>query len=125
MEPLRVFNAVYTHLNRTRFNGELPPLPITTVTGKRYLACLRAVNGAPVEIMLSIDNIPQHDPGETVAAAILHEMIHEYCLLHGIPHYNTETGEHTPEFVREAEKRGLFYDDFLSTNFLLDDFFTH
>lgn len=42
---------------------------------------------------------------------LLHEMVHVYCLLHKIPDFDQETGEHLPGFIEEGRRRGLYYQD--------------
>ena len=119
----KILNDVYTNLNKIKFNNELPPLPVIPVTGAEFLGSCRATNGRPTRILISIDKLPR-GPGilEELAAAILHEMIHAYCYIHGIPHYNPKTGEHLPGFIKAAEDHGLFYDNLLYSNFLLFDY---
>lgn len=111
-----IFRALYNRLNSILFNNELPELPITITTGKYYLAVCKAENGIPKEISVSIDKV--HDT-EEIIGAILHEMVHVYCIINGIPHY--DKGEHLPGFVKAAEEHGLIYDDFMNTNILVLD----
>lgn len=108
---------LFNQLNKKYFSNGLLPLPVEVTTGKNYLACCCTENGQPVLIRVSIDNI---NSAEEIAAAILHEMIHAYCIVKQIPHYDPETGRHLQGFIQAAADHGLFYDDFLNVNFIMD-----
>lgn len=112
---------IYKRLNRKYFANSLLPLPVISTTGENYLACCCTKNEWPVLIKVSIDNARSDNPAEEITAAILHEMVHAYCIVNHIPHYDPETGSHLQGFVKAAEEHGLFYDDFLNTNFIIDD----
>ena len=118
-ELITILNSIYQSLNDRQFDGTLPDLPIIPTVGKNYLACCKTINEEPRCIYLSIDNVKGSDPTEEITAAVLHEMVHAYCILNGIPHYDQKTGEHLSGFVKAAKEHGLYYDDFLDTNFLL------
>lgn len=116
-----ILTSIYNKLNDKYFDNELPSLPMIITTKKYYLACCRARNHQPISINVSIDNIKSDDPVEEITAAILHEMIHEYCIINRIPHYDPQTGTHLPGFIKAANEHGLIYDDCLNINFLVDD----
>ena len=116
-----VLNGIYNHLNKKLFSNELPTLPIIATTGRDYMAACYAEDQKPICINVSVDRITGPNAAEDLTAAMLHEMVHEYCILHGIDHYDAETGTHLEGFINEAGERGLFYDDFTNDNFLLTD----
>ena len=114
-------NELYRVINQAVFAGELPDLPVIVETGKPYKAVCRSSNNKPVGICISLDRINRSDVVEDITGTVLHEMVHVYCIIHDIPHFDRSTGEHLPGFVQAAEEHGLYYDDFMNTNILLLD----
>ena len=115
---------IYNTLNKKVFYDEpLPEIPLRLVFDEYYLACVHATNNIPKEICVCFDYV---EDLEQLVGAILHEMIHVYCAIHNIPHFDIETKTHLPGFIQEAERRGLIYDDFFIFNcscFDMDELF--
>lgn len=117
MELETIFNDVYAGLNRDRFNNTLPILPIKITTGKKYIASCCTKNGELSHINVSVDNL-QVAGEEEITAILLHEMVHAYCIVNHIPHYDMNAGRHLPGFIDAAAEHGLFYDDDFNINFI-------
>lgn len=129
-EMVALVRYIYEVLNRRYFNRALSIPPIKLVTGKHYVACIHSVHMPDAEwlgervtdMSVSVNQIGTSEGFlETLTGAILHEMIHQYCIVNMIPHYDKTTGEHLPGFIAEADRRGLIYDDWMSTNILVED----
>ena len=98
-------------LNKTYFNGELPPIVISIMSSPRTNGHFtlgkvwRANEDRYNEINVSAEHLER--PIENIIATLLHEMVHYYCHLNNIPDVSQGGRYHNKNFKREAEKRGL------------------
>lgn len=117
-----LLTGIYGAMNCNLFNSELPDIQVQFTSGARYAGVTQVNNGEVTGILINADTI-RGDSTEAradyLAGILLHEMVHVYCIINGIPHYIG--GKHTPEFIEAAADHGLFYDDFGNTNFLMAD----
>lgn len=111
-------NYLYKQMNRKIFNNELPIIPVELGQGNTWAAAAKSINGTPTRIVIDIDNIQYKGEDATpenvfvhFVAILLHEMIHVYCNIKGIPHFDHETKRHLPGFIKAADEHGLIYDD--------------
>lgn len=106
----KIFNA----LNQQYFSGEFPKVVITVQsTPKAYghFTCYDAWHCDDTgykEINIGAGTLDR--PIENVTATLLHEMIHEYCFMHGIKDTSRAGTYHNKRFRQEAEKRALHID---------------
>lgn len=98
-------------LNKTYFNGELPPIVISIMSSPRTNGHFtlgkvwRANEDRYNEINVSAEHLER--PIENIIATLLHEMVHYYCHLNNIPDVSQGGRYHNKNFKREAEARGL------------------
>ena len=98
-------------LNKTYFNGELPPIVISIMSSPRTNGHFtlgkvwRANEERYNEINVSAEHLER--PIENIMATLLHEMVHYYCQLNNIADVSQGGRYHNKNFKREAEKRGL------------------
>ena len=116
----KILTISYKMLNHTCFKDELPALKVKLTRNKYYAGVTRTDpdTGEPVDIMLNMDNVNLGDIEKTTGI-LLHEMIHVYCHVKGLPSFNREDQTHPQEFIAAAADRLLFYDDCLATNFFM------
>lgn len=110
---------VYRGINRKAFGGELPDIPVKVEAGHVYKAAARFRNGQPEAIIFDAHYL--RPDADDVAATMLHEMIHVYCHLRGVPDYDADTGRHTQAFIAAAFDHGLLYDDDGNLNLMIWD----
>ena len=118
------FLTTFSFLNKRYFNNELKELPFEPVTGQPYVMAFVTEQGKEWREACCFSICTGKSKGlkpESLLAALLHEMVHEFCFFRGIEDFNRETGEHLQGFIDAAAEHGLFYDDFLHANFLIED----
>lgn len=121
MEIIEFLNYLYKQINKKAFNNELPELPIELEKGNAWAAAVISINGVPQKIVIDVDNVRYKGEDATpeievehFVGILFHEMIHVYCSIKGIPHFDHETKTHLPGFIKAADEHGLIYDDDLT-----------
>lgn len=107
-------DKIFKLLNAEYFDGKLPSVIITIQSTPKAYGHFTAYdawhteNEGFKEINIGAGTLDR--PIENVTATLLHEMVHEYCLLHGIKDTSRAGQYHNKRFKQEAEKRGLHID---------------
>lgn len=107
-------DKIFKLLNDEYFDGQLPKVVITIQsTPKAYghFTCYDAWHCQDEgfhEINIGAGTLDR--PIENVTATLLHEMVHEYCFVHGIKDTSRAGTYHNKRFKQEAEQRGLRID---------------
>lgn len=100
---------LYRRINETAFKDDpLPLLPVSSIRNpdKHYAGVTVAIKGEPQEIVINLAHINGID---AYISTLVHEMIHVYCAIKGIPHF--ADGHHLQGFIDEADKRGLIFSE--------------
>ena len=115
--------SAYEVINKELFNDELPRIPIKAQRlddGLRY----RTAAAFCIDIKHSVERLSIIINSKEVCFAdftaflintigyLLHEMVHEYCYLHGITDVNHATQYHNSQFMLAAEEHGLVCDSY-------------
>lgn len=115
--------SAYEVINKELFNDELPRIPIKAQRlddGLRY----RTAAAFCIDIKHSVERLSIIINSKEVyftdftaflintICYILHEMVHEYCYLHGIADVNHATQYHNSQFMLAAEEHGLVCDSY-------------
>lgn len=107
-------DKIFRLLNDEYFDGQLPKVVITIQsTPKAYghFTCYdvwHCQDEGFKEINIGAGTLDR--PIENVTATLLHEMVHEYCFVHGIKDTSRAGTYHNKRFKQEAEARGLCID---------------
>lgn len=107
-------DKIFNMLNEAYFDGTLPKVVITVQsTPKAYghfttYDAWHCQSDGYKEINIGAGTLDR--PIENVTATLLHEMVHEYCLLNGIKDTSRGGAYHNKRFRQEAEKRALHID---------------
>lgn len=107
-------DKIFNMLNEAYFGGQLPKVVITVQsTPKAYghfttYDAWHCQSDGYKEINIGAGTLDR--PIENVTATLLHEMVHEYCLLNGIKDTSRGGAYHNKRFRQEAEKRALHID---------------
>lgn len=98
-------------INKTYFNGQLPPVVISIMSSPRTNGHFtigkvwRADDERYNEINISAEHLER--PIENIIATLVHEMVHYYCQINNIADTSQGGRYHNKNFKREAEERGL------------------
>jgi hypothetical protein len=114
-QSLSVYTGILEHafdrLNERYFEGALPR-PVLTIQSSvgSYGHCTlkrlwRGKDKAYYEINIGAENM--HRPPANLAATLVHEMVHLYCIINGIKDTSRNCTYHNKTFKAQAEARGL------------------
>lgn len=101
----------FSVLNEVYFGSALPPVVITIMSSKKSYGHFtvgkvwRAEEEHLHEINISAEYLDR--PIENTMGTLMHEMVHFYCQLNGIPDTSKGGRYHNKNFKTEAELRGL------------------
>lgn len=108
-----VLTALFNSMNRDFFGGELEKVVVTTKEGSKEHAYGWITNRKEWkqgkeerhEINISCDYLDR--PAEEIAATMLHEMVHLYCMQHGIKDTSRKGYYHNEKFRDAAAAHHL------------------
>lgn len=104
-------DKIFNLLNAEYFSNELPKVVITIQSTPKAYGHFTTYDAWHVnedgfkEINIGAGTLDR--PIENVVATLLHEMIHEYCLIHNIKDTSRAGAYHNKRFRNEATKRDL------------------
>lgn len=106
-----MLEGAYDIFNKELFNSELPLVAITIMSSPKSNAHFtldkvwRNDDVRLHEINISAEHLDR--PVYNVLASLIHEMVHYYCLIHGLQDTSQNHRYHNKIFKREAEQRLL------------------
>lgn len=117
---VQYLNKIFKLLNEKYFDNELEQPMITIQSSPTAYGhftpweswTVNDANGTEhktVEINLGAGTIDR--PIENVVCTLLHEMVHYYCFVKGIPETSNKGRYHNSRFKKEAEKRDLIIEN--------------